>query len=194
MIENFSSDIVEMLLRYKIIDYDKTSIYQYGIEITISSMITFLIAFVSGVIYRCVWAALVYFGLFAILRSICGGYHAKTYLQCNTIYTIVTSFVLIFYKCLSVENFIGFHYVSLLLAIIVTAYYAPVQNENKPLSDAHKRMLRIFSTTSVIVLSLLSCLLEIKYRSSWCILIDMTLFVVSFSMFITNPRRGSEQR
>ena len=194
MIENFSSDIVKMLLQYKIIDYDRTSMYQYGFEIIISSMITFLIAFVSGIIYGCVWASLIYFGIFALLRSICGGYHAKTYLQCNTIYAIVTSFVLIFYKWIPVEKFIGFHYVSLLHSIIVTACYAPVQNENKTLSNVQKQMLRIFSMTSVIFLSLLSCLLEIKYRSSWYILIDMTLFVVSFSMFITNPRRGGEQR
>ncbi len=190
MIENISSDIVKRLLHYKIIDYDRTSVYQYGFEIFISSMITFMIAFVSGVIYKCLLAALIYFAIFALLRSICGGYHAKTYLQCNTIYAFVTSFVLLFYKWIPMENFTGFHYVGLLFSIIVTAIYAPVQNENKPLQTAQKQILRIFSMATVILLSLLSCLLEIEYRSSWCILIDMTLFVVSFSMFITNPRRG----
>lgn len=190
MIENISSDIVNRLLRNEIIETDKSMMYQYGFEIFFSSLITFSIAIIIGLVFRCTSAALIYFSTFAILRSVCGGYHANTYFQCNVIYAVITSIVLIFFKYIPLNNFNEFHYISLLFSIVVTAYYAPVQNVNKPLSDMQKQIYRILSMTLVVILSILSCLLKIKFLDSWCILIDMTLFVVSFSMFITNPRRG----
>lgn len=50
MIENISSDIVSILIRYQTIDISEISVYQYGFEVLISSFLTCLIALVSGLI------------------------------------------------------------------------------------------------------------------------------------------------
>lgn len=43
MIAELSSQVVAALLNYKIISYEQKDIYQYGFEIMISSLITFLL-------------------------------------------------------------------------------------------------------------------------------------------------------
>ena len=79
MISNMASCIVDALIRNKVIDIQSTSVYQYGFEIFISSVLTILITITSGILFHCLTAAMVYFILFVLLRSVCGGYHAKTY-------------------------------------------------------------------------------------------------------------------
>ena len=193
MISQISFGIVDLLVNNKIIEVKQVQIYQYGFEILISSIFTCLIALLCGVILKCLFAAILYFFVFAILRSICGGYHAEKYWQCNLIFTMATLFVLSFYKYLSLEEFNEFHYIGDLLSVLVTFYYAPVENPNKPLSDKQKQFFRFFSTAMVVLLALISSVLMIKYEDKCCILIDMTLFIVSISMFVTDPKRGGEK-
>ena len=190
MISKISSGIVDLLVNNNIIEVEQVQIYQYGFEIFTSSILTFLIAFLCGIALKCVFAAFLYFILFAILRSICGGYHAETYWQCNLIFAVVTLSVLLFYKYLSLEEFNTFHYISVLLSVLVAFYYAPVENPNKPLSEKQKKIFRFVGTAMIVLLALISSVLMIKYRNKCCILIDMTLFIVSISMFVTDPRRG----
>lgn len=193
MISKFSSEIVDLLVNNNIIEINQVKIYQYGFEIFISSILTCLITLICGIVFKCISASILYFIIFAILRSICGGYHADTYWQCNLIFMIATLFVLSFYKFLPLEEFREFHYICILFSVLITFYYAPVENPNKPLTEKQKKFFRFFGTVMVVLLALISCLLMIEYRKSCCILIDMTLFIVSISMFITDPRKGGEQ-
>lgn len=193
MISYVASCIVDILIHHQIIESEDTPLYQYGFEIIISTILTCMITIIAGLIFHCVTASLIYFGLFVILRSICGGYHAKTYFQCNMIFALVTLSTLLMFKVFPIEQFYEFHYICITLAVITTAVYAPVENKNKPLNKQQKIYFRIFSMVMVVILSLLSCLLITKYRNEYSILIDSTLLVVSVSMFITNPWIGGEK-
>lgn len=193
MIKYVASLIVDILIQYQIINRNQVSIYQYGFEILISSVFTFFIVIILGIIFRCMLASLLYFVMFIILRSICGGYHANTYWQCNIIFFLVTSTVLTLFKFLPIGNFSMFHYCTIIFSIIVTVVYAPVENKNKTLTKKQKNIFHIVSIGMTALLSLISCFLLIKFQSSYCILIDITLFVVAISMFITDPKRGSEK-
>ncbi len=193
MISNFSSCIVRLLIRNNVISGDEFDVYQYGFEIFTSSIITFLITIICGLLFQCMPAALIYFSIFVILRSVCGGYHAKTYFRCNVIFALTTSSILFVYKLVPIEQFTELHYCCMIIALIVTYFYAPVENKNKPLSLKQKNIYRILGRAMVVLLALISCLLEIKYRSPYSILIDSTLFVVAISMFITEPRRGGKK-
>ena len=61
MISNMASCIVDALIRNKVIDIQSTSVYQYGFEIFISSVLTVLIIIISGILFHCLTAAMVYF-------------------------------------------------------------------------------------------------------------------------------------
>ena len=194
MISGTASFIVDILLKNKIIDNSSEDIYQYGFEIMISTILTFILAVTCGILLKCVTASLIYFLIFAILRSICGGYHAKTYFQCNMIFICVTLFVILAYKNVAIEQCSELHYCIIIFAVLITIFYAPVENKNKLLTIKQKRFFRILGTVLVILLAMTSCCLKIKYNSGYSILIDSTLLVVSVSMFVTNPMRGGERK
>jgi accessory gene regulator B len=193
MIENVASLIVEILIRHNIIKVQQAEVYQYGLEILISSLLTCCVTFACGLLFRCLAAALLYFLMFAVLRSICGGYHAKTYWQCNLVFSFVTSVVLIFFRWMPVEQFTELHYCSVAIAILTTAFCTPVENDNKPLTDKQKKHFRVLGTVMVVLLALISCLLIHFYQSSYSVLIDMTLLAVSISAFVTELRRGGDK-
>lgn len=190
MIEGAASFVVDLLIRYQIIKHEQSPIYQYGFEILISSAVTCIIAVGLGLVYKCLVASLLYFGMFVILRSICGGYHANTYWQYNMVFLFVTSIVLFFFRFLPISNFNELHYCIIALSILITAVYAPVENKNKPLTKKKKTVFHIIGISMTMLLALISCFLQIRLRSPYCILIDATLLAVSISMFVTDPRRG----
>jgi len=190
LISNISSDIVGVLLRNKIIDISEKAVYQYGFEILISSLVTCIIALAEGIVFKCLAASIIYFLIFAVLRTICGGYHCQTYFRCNLVFAVVTAVVISFYKFIPVESFSEMHYTSILLSLLITYFYTPVENKNKPLSENQKKSAHFFGTITVIVLSALSCVLKIYYRSAYSILIDTTLLTVAVTMFVAEPKKG----
>lgn len=102
MISNMASCIVDALIRNKEIDIQSTSVYQYGFEIFISSVLTILI----------------------------------------------TIIVLLIFRFMPLEQFEELHICSIIFSILVTAHYAPVESENKPLSANQKKTLHILGTTA----------------------------------------------
>lgn len=52
MVSNMASCIVDALIRNKVIDIQSTSVYQYGFEIFISSVLTILITITSGILFQ----------------------------------------------------------------------------------------------------------------------------------------------
>lgn len=193
MISDVASSIVDILIQHQIIDNQQAPIYQYGFEVLISSVITCVIIVALGIIFKRLFTSLLYFGMFVVLRSICGGYHAKTYWQCNLVFALVTVLVLSLFRFMPISQFKGMHYCCIALSILITAIYAPVENENKPLTKQQKTIFRILGTAMVVLLALISCLLMIKFQNSYSILIDTTLFVVAISMFVMDPRKGEEK-
>lgn len=193
MIEGAASLVVDLLIRHQIIENQQAPTYQYGFEILISSAITCMIAVSLGIAFKCLFASLLYFGMFVVLRSICGGYHANTYWQCNMVFFFVTTIVLALFRFLPIVKFNELHYCIIALSILITAVYAPVENKNKPLTKKQKTIFRIIGIVMTMLLALISCLLLIIFRNSYCILIDATLLVVALSMFVTDPRRGGEK-
>ena len=193
MIAELSSQIVATLLNNKIITYKQKDIYQYGFEILISSVITFLIVLVCGCVFNCIIPSFIFFVLFVILRSVCGGYHASNYLSCNLIFGFVTIGVLLSYKYINIEMFSELHYPICMLTFICTIMYSPIENENKPLTIAQKKKFRILGTVLVLMVSLVSTVIKIKLQSSYTILTDMTLLVVSIFMVVAKLKRGGEQ-
>lgn len=194
MISNIASYITDVLLSNQIIENRQLPVYQYGFEIFLSSLVTMLITALAGFIFKSFIAAFIFLGIFATLRSICGGYHADTYWKCNLLYSFVISLVLFLFRFATLEQFKELHYISIALSLLVFTIYAPVSNENKPLSNKQVKLFRILSMIMIGMLALTSCLLKIIFRDSYSILIDTTILSVSFSMFVTNPRRGGEQR
>lgn len=90
-----SSRILNFLLHNLDIHPEMKEAYQYGIEITISSILNIVLILVCSLIVGDILAGITYLFIFIFLRSFTGGYHATTYFRCNA--TFVVTFIITFY-------------------------------------------------------------------------------------------------
>lgn len=189
MISFISNRITDFFITKKIIDENQKDIYQYGTEVTISTVISFLITLVSALLTGHILETAIFYVVFVYARKYNGGYHADTYLKCNIIYTINLLAVLLI-SVSAVGNFMAFHMFILCFSyFLVTWKFAPIDNENKPLdSDERKKYGRISRIFSVLFI----CIAVICYfvYPIISVVISVTLFSVSLSMIIEVFRRG----
>lgn len=165
--ERISQSIVDFISRNMIVDDEEMlDVYKYGIEITLSSVLNFVLIIISSLILRDITAGAVFMVLFIFLRSYTGGYHAETYLRCNIAF-VCTFFITYFLAKL-------FEYIDSdisIFAITAISYipiwiFSPVKNRHKVLNEKKQKRSRIISTViyflSLIMIVLL-CLHNIKY-------------------------------
>lgn len=165
--ERISQSIVDFISRNMIVDDEEMlDVYKYGIEITLSSVLNFVLIIISSLILRDITAGAVFMVLFIFLRSYTGGYHAETYLRCNIAF-VCTFFITYFIAKL-------FEYIDSdisIFAITAISYipiwiFSPVKNRHKVLNEKKQKRSRIISTVifflSLIMIVLL-CLHNIKY-------------------------------
>ena len=80
--------------------------------------------------------ALLYYGIFVILRLFTGGFHANTYLSCNLVFLLVSLSTLGISKIMMYTNIYSIvaHIIIIFISAAVVIKFAPIENENKPLN------------------------------------------------------------
>ena len=190
MISFLSRSVVRSLIKNDMIEMEKAEVYQYGFEILFSSITTFLIAVLSGVLLHCFTAAMLFFIIFATFRQICGGYHANHYWSCNLLFLLVINAVLVVYRFFPTDSFTTMHYIFLTVSLLIICAYAPVENENKPLSAEQVLLFRKISRIIAILLTMISCLIDI-FHNPYVKLIDSTLLAISVSILVVGLKGES---
>ena len=180
MINKLSSLISSKFVEHNIISKSVKDVYRYGIEITISSIIGFVITCLIGLLFRMLMQTMLFYVIFIILRSMTGGYHAKTYLKCNFIFSIITLFIVTFSKA-AYEMQISFGILTLLFlpSIAIFIWIAPVENVNKPIKAEKRVYWKSISIVTSVLLYLLSLLLYKSQHTLEATVIVMTIFSVS---------------
>lgn len=191
MISFLSRSVVRSLIKNDMIEMEKAEVYQYGFEILFSSITTFLIAVLSGVLLHCFTAAMLFFIIFATFRQICGGYHANHYWSCNLLFLLVINAVLVVYRFFPTDSFTTMHYIFLTVSLLIICAYAPVENENKPLSAEQVLLFRKISRIIAILLTIISCLIDI-FHNPYVKLIDSTLLAISVSILVVGLKERRE--
>lgn len=184
-IEKTSEKIVEYLVDSKTVD-DTTEIrgfYQYGIEITISSLLNIVLLLIIGLVCGHILDTIIYLPLFILLRRFTGGYHANTYFKCNLIGCITFICVLIIRDIiLRVAMNKTLILIVGVVSIIVILVCCPIENKNKPIPNEKKTKYKLFATfISAIYLGLGSWLLILSSKYGLmvlCTLLTVTVFVI----------------
>lgn len=192
MIRRISAQVLNFISNHLDILPEMKDIYQYGIEITISSIFNAVLVLLCSLVLGDIFAGLIYFFIFVFLRSFTGGYHATTYFRCNL--TMVVTFIITFvlYKIIICFEFPLFVCEALaLLNLIPIAVFSPVPNKHKPLTDAQKK--RSFKL-SIIISSALSLIglmcLALKISIGAVIITTVTMISVLMIIEIFMQRRG----
>lgn len=74
MIEKNAEYFTEKLVSKKLIQNEDKAVYQYGIEILISTAINLILLLVIGIITRTVLLSIYYLFILATIRTLTGGY------------------------------------------------------------------------------------------------------------------------
>lgn len=114
------------------INAEDREIYHYGIQQFFIITLNLLLSVIVGIAFQMVWQCGLFICSYIPLRSYAGGYHAKTQLRCYflSVSLIMLSLMIVKYITYNffVIVFIGFCVLGIFLL-------APVENQNKPLSE-----------------------------------------------------------
>lgn len=92
--------LTDLLYQNKVIEEDNREACSYGIQITIANLINFVIAFSIGFLSKSVIEIAVFYCVFVSLRFFCGGYHAKSYGKCFSLFAVTClSYLVMFDYC-----------------------------------------------------------------------------------------------
>ena len=152
MIHLLSMSIADYLFHRKIITIDKYPVYQYGLEMIISTILGVVLVLLCGVLTGSFLHSIIFYLLFVTLRMFTGGYHADTHFMCKLV--LCGSFLTTNYICylLSGEDTWGI-YVSLALFNLITViFFSPVECSKKPLTDTIKKRNKKISILLYIIL------------------------------------------
>lgn len=171
MQHHLSECIADFLLLQKIIKKQEKEIYVYGIHLIISSIVNLLICITISLLLGELINGLIFFVLFSSLRRFTGGFHCKTFLMCNVVFSLIVTLALLSNMFLGIvfEN-----YVILIATVIFTflciLLFSPVHNENKELTYIQKKRFRI--------LSIIVCAIHITFYVAILILFDLRINII----------------
>ena len=187
-----STKILSFISNFMQIESDMKSIYQYGLEITISSVLNVMLVLMCSLVVGDIFTGIIYLFIFIFLRSFTGGYHATTYFRCNL--TMMATFFITFieYKIITDYTYpIYICEVISLLNLIPIVIFSPVKNKHKPLNDLQ---IERSNKLSFIIASVLSVIGLVMYTMEIWIgaMIIMTITTVASLMIVEviMQRRG----
>lgn len=193
MISLLSKRISNFLCKICIIEKNEVTLYQYGFEIIISTLIGFMITVVIGGLFHMLLYSLLYYIIFVFLRLYTGGFHANTYLMCNLVYLVIAVSVLGISKVAIVTNKYPLivHILIILTSVFTVIWLAPIENKNKPLSVKKRERNKKISIASIIVLSIFACIMFFLMKSI-AIVTTFTLLAISVLIVASTDEKGGE--
>lgn len=144
MVAHIAKRIVEFYVKNNAIELtaDNIEVYQYGVEVGLSSLCNLLVVFVIGFVFQSLLASVIFLLIFLLIRRHTGGYHADSYLKCNVIFGTVFFLILILGKSVDAFNLTTVLYSFSFLALLGVGCVwkcAPVPNKYKSLTTQQKQ-------------------------------------------------------
>lgn len=184
MIAKLSHIIADFFIRQKVVPEEQREVYEYGFELSISSVIGILIVLAIGFISRRFWESVVFYMVFCFTRLFTGGYHAPNHLLCKIIFTGALLAVLVTDWLLKeIESYYWFvlHFYSL----VVVCWLAPIENTNKELTKRQKVKCKVIAIIAMAVW--LAVMFLFRYLNSELDhIVALTLFSVANLMLLGN--------
>lgn len=174
-----SAKITAFLITQNIVPAKDREIYEYGFDLLIADFINFSLILLIGLLHGQLLKSIIYLIIFVGLRSVCGGYHAKTHLKCH-ICTIGAYIVFLLLQYMFKTCTVVILGISCVMSIPIILF-APITHANKPLSVSTYRRNRAASIIITIGLLLLAFLLY-RYGRQESLVISLTLWIVSLCM------------
>lgn len=147
MIEKLASKILKFISAYVPTDEEMNEVYQYGIEITLSTALNIIITMAISLLLGRPLCGVLFLACISSVRSYCGGYHANSYFGCNC---AMAALFLTAYTVGMLADYYDFSMPPVEIALLILAFiplllFSPVRNVHKELSDRKRKKCRIIS-------------------------------------------------
>lgn len=135
VIEKMAHNIVEWMIKTKTIRYQEKNVYQYGMEILISTIVNGVILLLLGYLFGKFVQTVVFIGVFIWVKKYIGGYHAPTYRKCILSFSFIYLIVLVGQKIFDIEQ-IGINIKILWVITTIIVYkITPVIDKNNEIEE-----------------------------------------------------------
>ena len=161
MIHRLASGITDFFVQKKVIKEAEKEMYIYGFDLMISGLVNIFVVLITGIIIGYIRHSIIFLLIMIPVRMYSGGYHADTHIMCNVVFeicfliSIFISDIIKYYEfawCICVFSCIG---------LIVTARYAPLENDNKKLYEYEKQKCRRVSIVLYLIFMVISLMLYV---------------------------------
>lgn len=129
----------------ELVKKESQEICAYGIEITLSTIVNYVLLFAIGFVFKSIISAVIFGIVFTTIRHYIGGYHCTTYLRCNLTFCGIFISVLLLGQILLNWVNISILILILLWSGLVVWYLGPVENKNKPVTSEQLQRCRIIA-------------------------------------------------
>lgn len=182
MLTKIATSLTRRLQRKGVVSNEAEDIYVYGFELLVSFVFSTTLILTLGWILDAVLETFCFLGVFILLRSFTGGYHANKYWQCTAITLSVYTLVMMLSKNFQLN--IMFYELLFVVGLIVIIIMAPIENCNKPLSNTEKEKHKRVSAILFVVFCLLSLLCYNNHPSLsasifYALIVDLLMMLIS---------------
>lgn len=184
MIARLSKRVASFFVRNEVIKSEDEEVYEYGLQLLLSTVFNGIIALVLAIISGTVWQCVCYLAVFVLIRKSAGGFHAKTHLGCCCILVVVLSLFILFIKFVPTDIYAAITVIAVVFSVAAILLFAPLEHENKPISDKDKKRLRKISVIYAILISFVISLLFITNTKEIMVCLALGMFTASSSMLV----------
>lgn len=164
MLQRLAERLVNYLKRNEIIARDDEEVYVYGVQLVLSSAISFMVILLAGLLLGNFLLGALFLCCVVPLRMFCGGYHANSYLKCDLVFLGCFLANCAAYWLAEGLHIPLFSFIMGAVAVIMVWIFAPIENPNKPFSVQEGKRYRRISWGISLALYALCVLL---YLQGW---------------------------
>lgn len=191
MITKLSHIIAGFFIREEIFPEEQREIYEYGFELSISSVIGIIIVLAIGLISGKLLESVVFYIVFCFTRLYSGGYHAPTQLLCKITFAVVLLSVLAL-DWLLAEIVDYYWFILYIYSITIMCEFAPIENPNKKLDDSDKTQSKRKCIIEMAVWLIVMIILYILNNGLYHI-VALSLFFVANLMLLEVHHEGRDR-
>lgn len=186
MLATIAARLTDQLYFHCPLEPSKKAIYEYGIQLSLSTLASMCSIVVLGILLKNPASAFIFLSVFFFLRLFSGGYHATTYARCflltNSVYLAVVG------ASYWIVHFQLYHLLPVIVvaSCVVVIVLSPVRNKHHPLSENtywKNRKIAVVLAAVECLLFLILCIWQI-FRP-YVAVSSMSLAAVAVMMLFT---------
>lgn len=140
-----------------LVSQDQAEVYEYGLALIMTSMLSFIVALVWGLIFQCLAEVIAFLVVFIPLRMYTGGYHASSYIRCLLAFISMLAILKLFIEWISTSMIAPITVIVSLFTLPSVFLFAPIQHPNAPIRDSDrprfKRIARLICLFDIVLVS-----------------------------------------